>query len=54
MIHVEIEEIANGFTVALFDSEGASELDKKVFAKTFDDVLRELVQWYKAEKEGEK
>lgn len=50
MIHVEIDEIENGFVVELFDSKGPSDLDKTVHVESIDEVVKLLVDWYKKEK----
>jgi len=52
MIHVDIKEIENGFVVELFNSDGPTELDKTVFAKSLDEVLKVISDWYKEEKES--
>jgi len=52
VIHVEIEEIANGFTVSLFDSDGPEMLDKKVFVQTFEEAMKTIADWVKEEKEA--
>jgi len=49
-VHVEIEEIANGFTVSLFDSEGPENLDETVFAPTFKEAIEKILEWFKEEK----
>lgn len=53
MKHVEIEEIANGYTVSLFDSEGPAELDKTVFVKTFQEAIDRSLEWYKEQEKFE-
>ena len=47
MIHVEIEEIENGFILKLFSEEGPQELDKTVFVSdSFEKTLKTLTEWY--------
>ena len=54
MIHVEIEEIENGFILKLFSEEGPQELDKTVFVSdSFEKTLKTLTEWY-AEVKGER
>lgn len=53
-VHVEIEEIANGFTVKLFDSEGPEELDKTIFAESFKEAIDKILEWYKEENSQKK
>jgi len=50
MIHVEIVEISNGFTVCVFDSDGSAELDETVFVESFEDALEFVAEWRKEEK----
>jgi len=52
MIHVEIEEIANGFTVSLFDSNGPEELDKTVFVESFEKAMQVINDWRNQGKEA--
>lgn len=47
VIQIEIEEIANGFVVTLFDSDGPSDLDKTVHVASFEEVMKLLDDWYK-------
>lgn len=49
MLHIEITEIKNGFTVYLFNSDGPEELDKTVFYETFKETLEKISEWKKSE-----
>jgi len=44
-IHIEVEEIDNGYTFSLFDSEGKSEDDVKMFVGDFDLALDAIKKW---------
>ena len=44
-IHVEIHQIANGFTVELFCDEGPATLDKTVYCESWDKVKSTVEEW---------
>lgn len=47
MLHIDIQEIENGYVIELFDSTGSSELDKTIYAKTWEEVLTHIEDWKK-------
>jgi len=44
-VHIDIEQIDNGFILTLFDHEGTSENDKKLFYEKFRDVITKIEEW---------
>ena len=44
-IHIEIEQIDNGFNLTLFDQDGPSEHDEDLFVETLDKALKRIDKW---------
>lgn len=51
MIHIDIQEIDNGYIVTLFDSHGSSEEDETVHCKTFEASIKKVQKWQKGRSE---
>ena len=44
-IHVDIEQIDDGFIVSLFDADGKAEYDKKIHIDNLESVLKTVSKW---------
>jgi len=46
-IHIEIQEIVNGFVVHFFSEEGDAIFDKSIYCATIADVIIAIQNWVK-------
>jgi len=44
-ISINIEQIDNGFTLSMFDADGAAEFDQNIFVESLAKALKTINDW---------